>query len=317
MNQILFVENNKGKKGKNKVKSNGPMEIGKAAKIFAILILLFGLIMLGQGIYSMVTKNTQKESNTKPVVTMAQDAGKLKISIKHDKAIDNMIYNWNEEETITLQGKGRNEIEESINLKSGTNTINLKVTDVFGSSNTYTQTIETPEGDITPPEIEFIQDDPKIKISVKDETALSYIAYRWNEEEETRLEAREDSPKILEEKVTVLKGTNTLTVIAVDVAGNKSEKSEVYKGAKKPTVELSRDGNNLVMKITDEENIQKIEYVLNGQKYSTDSAGTGTALNMKEITLTQALAQGANKFTVTAYNVNGQQESKEGEVTVE
>ena len=65
-----------------------------------------------------------------------------------------MAYSWNGENEITLQGKGRMVIEETIDIPVGTNTLLLKVTDIDGQTVTYNQEYTLENGDVTNPEIQ-------------------------------------------------------------------------------------------------------------------------------------------------------------------
>ena len=309
MNQILYIEKSK-KKGE-------PLEINVIMKIFAIIIIVFGVIMLAKGAYSIYKNNVGSVANSSiPVVTTSQTNNKLEITVKHDKAIDKIIYSWNNESEITLQGKGQNQITETITMPVGTNTLKLKVIDIKGKTSTSTKEFTVLDKDTTEPEIEFVIENSKVKLVVKDETELSYMMYHWNEEDDTVVEAREDSPKQIEEKILILKGENTLTIVAVDKAGNETTKTQVFKGATKPNIEVQQENNELVIKIKDEENIQKIEMNLNGQFYSTDSENTNTSLNMKEVEIRQPLQSGTNTITITAYNTNGLSEKVTKEVII-
>ena len=97
---------------------------------------------------------------------------------------------WNNEapETV-LQGKGRNNVSEIIDLPMGINILNLKVVDINGKTATYNKQYTLQNGDITAPEIELEQDGSKVKIIARDETALDYMEYYWNEEDSTKVEA--------------------------------------------------------------------------------------------------------------------------------
>lgn len=306
MNQILYTTT--PKKGQT-------LEVNTVIKIFAIACIVFGIFLVAQSTYAMINKNGEA-SQSEPLIEVAQVEGKLNITIKHDQIIDKIVYSWNGAEEITLQGKGRKEINESIEIPTGENTLVLKAIDINGKDASYSQVYEKAQSDTTKPEIELLVENSKVKIVAKDETALSYMSYYWNGEDETKIEAREDSPKQIEDKIDILKGENTLTIIAVDKAGNETVKEQVFKGVKKPKIELLRDGNDLLVKVTDEEGVKKIEYTLNGQFYSTDAENTGTSLNMKEVEFKQPLSQGENKITIKAYNINGLQEEVSGEVTV-
>ncbi|MFR0822451.1 MAG: hypothetical protein ACLU84_04435 [Clostridia bacterium] len=308
MNQILYTGNKKSK---------GPLSIQTVGRIFAVMIILFGMILVGQGSYAIFVPQDNEEAKTSvPVVTMAQQGNEIIIKVTHDKLIDKVAYMWNKNQEVILQGKGRNQLEERIEVPEGENSLTLKVTDIAGKEVTYTQTYTSVSTDTIKPEIEFTVENAKVKISAKDETQLDYISYHWNDEDETILDAREESPKLIEEKVAILKGENTLKVKAVDKSGNVAEKEQTFKGAKKPTIELSGQGNELIIKVTDEENIKKIEFTLNGVFYSTDPSNTGTSLNVKELEIRQTLVSGRNTINVKVYNVNDLVEEKTGEVTI-
>lgn len=308
MNQILYTGNKKNK---------GPLSIQAVGRIFAIMIILFGLILVGQGSYAIFMLQENETTKTSvPIVTMTQQGNQILIKITHDKTIDKITYMWSQKQEVVLQGKGRNIIEESIQVPEGENTLTLKVVDILGKEVTYIQEYTSVSTDTIKPEIELTIENSKVKITAKDETQLDYISYHWNDEDETILEAREESPKLVEEKIAILKGENTLKVTAVDKSGNVTQKEQTFKGAKKPTIELSGQGNEIIIKVTDEENIKKIEFTLNGVFYSTDSNNTGTSLDVKELEIRQPLASGRNTINVKAYNVNDLVEEKTGEVTI-
>lgn len=306
MNQILYT---------NTPKKGGTLEIKTVLKIFAIACIIFGLILVGQASYAMITKKGE-ESQSEPLINVTQSNDILNISVKHDKLIDKITYSWNSGEEVVLQGKGRKEINEKIVVPNGNNILVLKVIDINGKVASYSEMYELEQGDTIKPEIELLVENSKVKIVAKDETALSYMSYYWNNEDETKIEVRQESPKQIEDKIDILKGENTLTIIAVDKAGNETVKEQVFKGVKKPKIELLREGNELIVNVTDEEGVQKIEYTLNGQFYTTDPENTGASLNMKEVQFRQPLSAGENKITIKAYNVNGLQEEVSGETTI-
>lgn len=307
MNQILYTSNQK--------KKGGPLEINTILRIFAILCILFGIILVGKASFAMLN-GKEEVSSTVPLVDPELKGDTLILKIKHDKAIDKIVYSWNENQETVLQGKGRLELEEIIDVPIGNNTLVLKVTDITGKTVSYSESYELAEGDVIKPEIELVVENSKVKIVAKDETELDYIIFYWNEEDETRIDVREDSLKQIEEKIEILKGENTLTIVAVDKAGNETTETQTFKGVKKPKIDLARSGNILIIKVTDEEGIQKIEYNLNGQDYSTDPENTGTPLNRKELEIKQPLQQGENKIKIKVYNTSGLETELFGEATI-
>lgn len=304
MNQILFVE---------KPKKGASLEINRIVKIFAIIIIIFGIILIAKGTYGVI--NSSKKGS-EPVLSIKQIDANLEINIKHNMVIDKILYSWNNEEEYTLQGKGQTNIIETIELPIGENTLNLKVIDRDNNKFEYSKQFNIADIDTISPEIEFVVEGSKVKMVIKDERELSYIMYRWNEEDNTIVEPREGSKKRIEEKISILKGENTLTIIAVDKAGNETEKKQIFKGAKKPTIETVQENDELVIKITDEENVKKIELNVNGEIFSTDPDNSGVSINMKEVELRQKLTLGENTIIITVYNVSGLSEQVTKQITL-
>ncbi len=309
MNQILMVEKAKREKG-------APLDVETVVRIFAIAIMVFGIFMMASGVIALTTNQEEEEQNSNPVVTMEQQANKIIVNIKHDKAIDKIYYNWNSDVEQVLQGKGRNIIEEEIPVMIGTNVLHLRIIDIFGKETQYSKTYTIEEQDIISPEIEFTAEAPKIKITVRDETELAYMTYRWNDEDETKVEANENSLKIIEERIDTLGGINTLKVVAVDKAGNKTEKEQKFQGGQNPKISLEKQENNLMITVKADNEIQKIEYTLNGTLYSTDPQNTGVTLNTKEVSFPQPLAQGENKISITVTDIYGLTATQEATITV-
>ena len=81
MNQILSVENTK--KEKKRKNPSGPIEIQKIVRIFAIIMIIFGMAIIGSGSYSMYKGKTEPKSATRPVIVASQTAGtQVTIQIK-------------------------------------------------------------------------------------------------------------------------------------------------------------------------------------------------------------------------------------------
>lgn len=306
MNQILYVERSK---------NSNSLSIETIVKIFVISIIIFAIIFIGKGVYGIINSK-KNEAIIEPSIVINELEEQLQIIINHEKTIDKIIYSWNNEREKIIQGRGKNNIIETIEFPTGKNMLYLKIIDNNKKETSYTKEYYREDKDIVKPEIELIVEGSRVRIVAKDETKLKYIKYNWNDEDETTVEVREDSPKQIEERVAILKGENKLTIIAVDEAGNETIKEQTYKGAKKPTIEVTQTNDELLIKVSDEENIQKIEIVLNGNSYSTDYENTGEPLNMKEADITQKLQPGENNIVITAYSVNGLSEQVSKTITI-
>jgi len=304
MNQILFVE---------KPKNGNSLEINTIIKIFSVIIMILGIVLFGKGIYGVVNSS---KIETEPEVSIRELNSELELKIEYERVIDKIIYSWNSEQEYTLLGKGRNNITENIDLPTGTNILNFKIIDINKNEFEYSKQFTVAQRDEIGPEIEFVVEGSKVKMVIKDETELSYIMYRWNEEDNTVVEPRDNSKKQIEEKIAILKGENTLTIIAVDAAGNETIKQQTFRGVKKPKIETTQENDELVIKISDEENIKKIELNVNGEIFSTDPDDTGVSVNMKEVELRQKLSSGQNTITITVYNVSGLSEQVTKQITL-
>ena len=288
MNQILQVQENRNKN------RNNPIDTKKIVLFFAACIIVFGLIMLGQGAYSTyhnnanrpvepTTDNDQDIVDYTPIISMTQtEDNKLKINIDSQIAISYIIYNWNDNVPITLDEMGKTNIEEIIDIPIGENIIKLTVIDSNGKETKQ-------EGNFiieqSKPIIDLSVVGNNIKITVTSEVELSYITYKWNSQEEQKNDMITfENRKKFEKEIEIPKGQNTLKITAVDTNGNTVEKSQEIKGVAKlkdPKVVIS--GEYMYFTFEAEENMKTVEFIFNGQTFlmDTNTFGTTKIVNYK------------------------------------
>lgn len=305
MNQILYIQ---------KEKKGSTIEIHKIVLFFSIAMIVFGVIMLGEGVYGAYKNNEMRKSieNAVPVAALDREGQQLKIHATHIRGIAKIEYNWNNDEDTanTIEGNSRNVIIQRIDLPAGTNIINVKLTDVNGKTATYSKEFYMENGkDIAKPKIELSVAGNYIKVTATDETALSYLTYRWNEEDETKIEAGQTENAKIEASIEIKRGENTFTIIAVDSSNNTSTKEQAFVGKVKPTLEVYIDGGYLLMIAKHEVGVKQIDFTLNGQAYSVQYP------EAPEMQYRHPLAEGQNIVTVTAYSVEDTQETFEGQCT--
>lgn len=145
--------------------------------------------------------------------------------------------------------------------------------------------------------ISFTPDGNNMKIKAVGKEQLSYLTYRWDEQEEVRIDIND---VIIEEKIEIPKGLHTLTVIAVDINNVSETKTQEVKGVTKPKLEVTTDGaDNFIIIATDEEGLSKVEFIINeDEKYLLNLDGR------TELEYAYPLHEGENRLEVRIYNVN-------------
>lgn len=303
MNQILQVQENK--------RNSNTVDTKKVVLFFAVCLIIFGLILLGQGAYNTylakanekvtpqnpTTSGTQEPSKiVAPTITLTKmEENKLVIKVDSEVAISHIIYSWNNESSQTLEETGKTNIEEIIDIPTGNNTLNISVIDSNGNETKKQEQfiIET-----TKPVIELSVVGNDIKINVTSETELSYVSYKWNSETEKKedMVTYEDRTKF-EKLVEIPKGQNTLKIVAVDKNGNQTEKSQDIKGVTKAKTKVLAKGKYLDFTVTGEENIKTVEFEFNGKKYimNTDTFGETKTVHYKV-----EMIQGMNYLKITS-----------------
>ena len=287
MNQILSTE---APKSNNKVRggNRGPADIEKILKFFAIGMIIFGIFMISSGSYAMY-QNSKFTGNS--------SATEITIQVSHNKELSKVSYYWNNQEPIELECSGKKKVEQKVDLLTGKNTITIIAVDVNGLESKTQKQYEV-QGDIS---IEFQAEGNNIKIKAEGNEQLSYLTYRWDEEEETRVEINNMQA---EESIEIPKGLHKLTVVVVDINNKTETKEQEIKGVTKPKVEVTTDGSsNFIIKASDEEGIKKVEFIIN----ETDK----NRLNLDQVLpieerktfeYSYPLHDGENKLEVRVYN---------------
>ena len=299
MNQILSTSmpsNNK------KVRNRKPVQIGSVLKVFAIALAIFGIFMLGTGAYAIYKNQTaEQEQNIEPTISIENKTDTtILLKVTHKKNIEKLEYGWNDEEKTVVNGNNGKYLEKEIKVPSGTNTLHVVVRDEDGKEMTYEKQYEIESN------INIEVSGNKIKITYESDTALSYMTYRWDEEEEKRIELNDEME--IKQEIEAIKGLHTLTVIVVDEDNNTDTKVQKINGVSKPKIVLDVDDQkeHFVIKASDDEKIEKVEFRLNQDDNQTYELNLGDE-NLKELNyrVPFELQNGENIIEVTVYNSNG------------
>lgn len=308
MNQILSVENydrgNNNQKTKNR-NPHGPVEIHKIVRFFSIVIIVFGILMAGTGSYSMYKSGQQELANVKPTIHIEEIAqAALLLRITHNKSLAKVTYSWNNGEIIEIETMGKKEISQEIEIPKGKNVLSVYASDINGQEVTFEQQYKL-DANI---DIRFENDGNLTKVTVTGEEELSYLTYRWDEEEETKVEINDTK---IEQKIETPKGLHTLTVIVVDANNQTITQQQDVQGVTKPNLEVTTDGSsNFIIKASDEQGLKRIELIIDEtKKYKADLTGRN------EFEYKVPLKEGENKIQVTVYNIEDISETSKKKVT--
>ena len=315
MNQILSVANEPQKETKVQAvqpvkqqpapqiesvkranQTSNKADIAKVIRIFCILIIVFGIVLIAQSAYAMISKTEKKLDKVE--VFKEQMGKETKIIVESDNPIKQFSYRWNDGVPTDLDGNGTVKFETVIQIPN--NILRMTITDSNGSKQNFFERYIYESSDIVKPVIDISAIGTKLNITATDDVEMSYITVSWNDEEATRIEAEEDESKTINVEVEVPEGQNKLTIVASDKEGNRETRTENIVGDTKPELTVTKDGQgNLVIKATDDEGIVKLTATVDGQTYDAGD------INLKEINSKLPVGSGTHNISVTATNVNG------------
>lgn len=298
MNQILFTQDKR---------NSNSQDTKKIVLFFAVSLIIFGFILFGQGVYGIVKKDStqvNKDDETTTISLQQNNSGEVIINVNSQTIISELIYYWNSEASQTISGNGNTTMQQIITMPAGQNTLTVKTIDVNGKQKTETQTFKL---DVDKPNISLSVIGNKIKIAVDSKADLAYVTYKWNNEQEKKMDMTtfEDKTKF-ETEIEIPKGKNTLMITAVDIYENKSEKSQEINGISKPVIEPTINEPYITFTVTSEEDdIKTIEFFYNGKNYKITEDAIKKSQNAKKVSYKLTLEKGKNTLIVKATTQNG------------
>ncbi len=333
MNQILSFKSTE----------NGRKILMKNTKSLCIFLIVFAIVLLGEGGWRLYTNLNKKVNVDKPEIIGYRNLDKTTFNVKSDIGIKKIIYAWNGAEENVIEKSGEKEFNFEIENRIGVNELILKTVDIEGSTVVYEnikivydedsnlvpnepgenqddglgeiQDEDTPTqenidweqavaNDKVEPTVTLTSEKGKVVITASDDVKMSYVVYSWNGGEETKITGLSDDEKTLSAKIDALKGDNKLIIKAYDKAGNCKEIERDVHGTDGPEISVKKDNGNLTVNVTDIYGITKIEYNFNNEEKTIDNI-EGTSY---EFTL--ELKDGENFIIVNAYEGNVKTEYK-------
>lgn len=295
-------------------KSNKKSKI--AIKIFAFILII---LAIGIGAYALITINKNNEQKAKQIAEQKQivinvtqqDETKVDIKVEAINQIQKVAYSWNEDISTekVIQGEGRNNIEEKgIEIPKGKNTLRVSVEDVRSTKENIVKEFINENGkDITKPQITIEVKNGNIEITATDDTQMATLKYNWDGEEvkTTNLEKNSQNKKEIKVNITPKQGQALLKVTAIDAAGNEQKEQKDFNGVKAPEInaEQTADEKNILIYVTHDVGIQKVEYAINSKVYVKEHRDGET--DNKKWTISQELNMGENTIEIKATSVEG------------
>ena len=321
MNQILSFKNTE----------NGRKILVHNTKYLCVFLIIFALILAGEGAWKLYTNLNKQVAVDKPVITGNINYGKTLFNVKSEVGVKKIAYTWNNGEENVIEKSGETDFDFEVNNPIGVNELSIKAYGTDGGIVTY-DTIkivyDEPEDDgmgdpdevINPitdkqaaidndknaPTISLTAEPGKVVITASDDVMMSHVTYSWNGGEEVKITGLSADERTLSAKIDSLKGDNKLKIKAYDKAGNVKEIEKDVHGTDGPTISVKKDveKGQLIINVSDEFGITKIEYNFNNEEKTIDNIEGNTyefRLDLKD---------GENFIIINAYEGNVKKEYK-------
>ena len=296
------------KTNKNSYNYNNDYEnkanIKTIVKIFSILLMIFGLALIGQSVLSLTSQENKPKDN--PQVSFEKIGKEVKITVETMQPVKQIEYWWNDGDRTKLEGTENIKVTYNVDVPNGNNILNVMIEDYYGNKTNYQKQYIFESSDTSKPVLEIAIVGNKLRIKAIDETNLDYMEYKWNNEESNKINVNKGENQI-EQEIEVRKGQNDLTVIAVDKEGNKTERIEKIIGDTAPEVSISTEGTNIVVNAKDDEGIKKIQVIIDGEEKNSGD----NYLEQKEVNAKIPVSVGTHSIKATVTNINGLESTKE------
>ena len=306
MNQILATNSQKPEKQPKQksqatYKTSTPVDMARIARIFAIVLLVFGICVVATGSYAIYEAGETKGETAmvNPVITvenLEDDDTTLLLTVTSNIGIDKVVYRWNDGKQTTLNGKGSSYIEQKIQIATGSNILNITATDTQNQESTHSKRYELNSKIV----LEAVEN--KVRVTYKGDTEIAYMTYRWDEEDEKQIDI--DSNEI-DEEIDVLSGSHTLTIVVVDVDNHTETRVKEIVGVPVPVIDvhLNDDNTKYVITVTDATNLQEIVLTLD----EDETKKYGQKISGKEFKVEFPLKENSeNKMKIEVTNSDNQ-----------
>lgn len=296
MNQILMTENKKKKQ-----RSGESIEIKGIVRFFAIVIMIFGIVLAGQGSYAIYKEADDKKPSKMPHVTIGRLNDSAILYVEHTVEISKITYSWDNGEKTVLP-EGSLIAQEEILLPNQNSTLYITIEDMNGKKVNYQKQYTLEGVDTAKPTIQIDTADgsSKMTITAIDETEIAYLSYQWEDEEKVVVEATTLGQTQIVQEIKLTPGTRRIHIIAEDKNGNVEQIDKQIEAKNEPKMRLLQEGKKIYVEASDEDGVKEIRVIINGKQSSIGN------LSLKYVKVGPVqLQEGNNTISVEVTNING------------
>ena len=289
-----------------------PMSTKKIIIIFAICIAVFAIALIAVFALSLGKKNEPEIAVAEPEIVIEEEGNKVKILVTTEGELSKITYYWDENDVTEVNASGKS-YENLIKIPNGRTELYVMAEDSTGQISETTKNFAR-DFDEREPKIKATPyGTGQIKIVATDETSMSYISYRWeDEEEETIQEVENEGDKEITVIIDATRGTNKLYITAVDTSENEATYTPNFQGALSPTIDVKKTkSGKLKIKVSHDKGFKKIEIYVNGEIETYDEESEDYDETQTVIEKMYDMQEGENVVIVVATSLEWDEEHEE------
>lgn len=300
MNQILFTNNNNNN-------NFNDIDTKKIIKFFCIAILVIAAIIILIKVIGIIQNKRKVVNYATPEIYIAKNNDQMKeVTIKAncEDGIQYLVYTWNEDQENRVNLNGSTSFERIIEIPDNAiNNLKVEVVSLKGVNSHKTEVFDRGLNNSKPTIDSITIVNQKLNISVSDDNGIKYIAYKWENEEETKIYADETDNKTMEVELDIQRGTYKLWLRVVDIYENEESISRLITGVNEPEISVIKYDDIVEVTVTHDMGFKEIEFVINKKVYKYNENYSKYDKNKTTVQYKFPLEVGNNIVQVNAYSL--------------
>lgn len=293
MNQILSTNNDNNY-------NNG--DTNKIIKLFSIACIIIACIILAVAVIS--RKNNKGEFAVPQIEITRQQEKEITIKATCEDGINYIVYTWNEEKENRVNLNNSTNFERVIDIPQNSNNLfKIEVVSSKGIKGIREEEYKLDIDSNKPVIDEMTVSGSTLHIEASDNNGINYLAYKWEDEDERKIQSDSEDSKKITADINIKRGTYKLTVKIFDISGNKEEVSKLITGVNQPEIRAIKLGNVVKITVTHDMGFKRIEYLINDDLYVYDENYAKYDKEKTTLELEFPLLEGKNVVKVNAYSL--------------